>query len=162
VKIVINACFGGFSLSPRAVKRLAELKGRYCFFFVPGKDESGHLDIHKHEPITLETLECSNSSFFYALDIPNPDTLLSSQRCWGEMTMEERRLSNEEWSRHSIEQREIKRTDLVLIQVVEELGPKANGRCAELKIIEIPDGTDWEIDEYDGMESVHETHRAWS
>lgn len=48
-----------------------------------------------------------------------------------------------------------------LIKVVEELGLKANGKFAELKIVEIPDNVEWEIDEYDGMESIHEKHRVW-
>jgi len=32
-KIVINTCFGGFSLSPKAIKRISELKGKECYFF---------------------------------------------------------------------------------------------------------------------------------
>jgi len=33
---------------------------------------------------------------------------------------------------------------------------------ADLKIVEIPDGTNYEIDEYDGNEHVAEVHRTWS
>ena len=47
---------------------------------------------------------------------------------------------------------EIPRDDPRLIQVVEELREKANGPYAELKVIEIPDGVPWEIDDYDGYE----------
>lgn len=43
------------------------------------------------------------------------------------------------------------RSNELLIQVVEELGEDANGRFGELKIIEIPDGISWELDEYDGI-----------
>jgi len=162
VKIVINACFGGFSLSPRAVKRLAELDGRECFFFTTGKDAGGNLDIHAHVPASLDELEASGSLFFYALDLPDPDSVLPSQKNWCEMTEEEKTRSNKAWGDHGLNDRDRNRTDPNLIRVVEELGEKANGRCAKLKVIEIPDGTEWEIDEYDGMESVHETHRAWS
>jgi len=31
-----------------------------------------------------------------------------------------------------------------------------------LKIIEIPEDVDWEVDEYDGLETIHEKHRSWS
>jgi len=31
-----------------------------------------------------------------------------------------------------------------------------------LKIVDIPDGVEWEIEEYDGMEWVAEKHRTWS
>jgi hypothetical protein len=55
----------------------------------------------------------------------------------------------------------IGRTDPILIQVVKELGEKANGSHAELEIVTIPDGIDWVIDEYDGMERVEEAHRSW-
>jgi hypothetical protein len=55
----------------------------------------------------------------------------------------------------------LERTDPILIQVVEELGKDADGPCAELEIVEIPDDVEWEIDEYDGYESIHEKHRSW-
>ena len=56
---------------------------------------------------------------------------------------------------------ELDRTDPILIQVVETLGAEADGCYAKLRIIEIPDGIEWEISDYDGMESVEEVHRSW-
>ena len=32
---------------------------------------------------------------------------------------------------------------------------------AELKIVDIPDGVNWEVEEYDGNEWIAETHRRW-
>jgi hypothetical protein len=57
---------------------------------------------------------------------------------------------------------DIARNDPILIAVVEKLGTKADGDYAKLHIIEIPDGIDWEIGEYDGSEWVQEKHRTWS
>lgn len=53
------------------------------------------------------------------------------------------------------------RADPVLIQVVEELGDEANGWCAELNIVDIPDDVKWHIAEYDGIEWIAEDHRTW-
>jgi hypothetical protein len=54
-----------------------------------------------------------------------------------------------------------KRDDPDLVAVVENLGEKANGRHASLKVVDVPDDVDWYIHDYDGMESVHENHRSW-
>lgn len=54
------------------------------------------------------------------------------------------------------------RTNLQLIECVEALGEKANGRFARLKVVEVPDDINWCISEYDGIERVEETHRSWS
>ena len=54
------------------------------------------------------------------------------------------------------------RTDPKLIECIETLGKEANGCCADLKVVEIPDDIDWEIRNYDGIESIHEVHRVWS
>ncbi|EGP7421080.1 hypothetical protein I8L43_002288 [Listeria monocytogenes] len=37
---------------------------------------------------------------------------------------------------------------------IEELGKAANGNYSKLKIVEIPDGSDFIIIDYDGKESV--------
>ncbi len=56
----------------------------------------------------------------------------------------------------------IDRNDHHLIAVVEKLGAKANGLCSKLKIVEVPDDVDWDITNFDGMESIHEYHRSWA
>ena len=57
----------------------------------------------------------------------------------------------------------IKRTDPILIQVIEELGElESSDDSADLKIVEIPDNIEWKIHEYDGIERVVEKHRTWS
>lgn len=58
-------------------------------------------------------------------------------------------------------QDELCRDDADLVAVVEALGSKANGGCAELKIVEVPDDVNWYIEDYDGMEHVAERHRTW-
>lgn len=55
----------------------------------------------------------------------------------------------------------LERTDETLVKVVETLGEKANGRFADLRIDEIPDGVEYEIDEYDGQESVVPPRMSW-
>ena len=54
-----------------------------------------------------------------------------------------------------------KRNSPELIACVKKLGKLANGRHANLKIIEIPDDIEWEIYEYDGIESIHKKHQSW-
>jgi hypothetical protein len=49
---------------------------------------------------------------------------------------------------------EVNRADPILVQVVEELGEAAADGCARLAIRELAPGTQYRIDEYDGMESV--------
>ena len=53
------------------------------------------------------------------------------------------------------------RNDPQLIEVVEELGSRANGEYANLKIVKIPDDVDYVIEEVDGEEWVVEVHRTW-
>jgi hypothetical protein len=56
---------------------------------------------------------------------------------------------------------DIRRDDKDLVAVVQELGAEVNTVHSELKIVEIPEDVKWYIDEYDGMEAVHEAHRSW-
>lgn len=51
------------------------------------------------------------------------------------------------------------RTDPKLIGYLESI--PENERHG-LKVVEIPDDVQWEIEEYDGMEWISEVHRQWS
>jgi hypothetical protein len=50
----------------------------------------------------------------------------------------------------------------VLVALVEEYGASINGAFSALKVVEIPDGVNWYIEEYDGLEHISERHRTWS
>lgn len=142
-KIVINGCFGGFSLSLKGQLRYAELKGFRLFFYKQTKysfQEPDKID----EYVRVESDE--GSLFVNALKVD-----------LGKKTNELKYREGEYFS-----DRDIERTDEALIQVVEELGKEANGRCANLKIVKIPSDIEWEIDEYDGLETIDEKHRSWS
>jgi len=57
---------------------------------------------------------------------------------------------------------DVVRTDKRLIAAIEKIGEEASsGDFAELKIVEVPDGVNWEITEYDGYESVREVSRTF-
>lgn len=53
------------------------------------------------------------------------------------------------------------RTNAELVKCVEQLGEKANGRFARLVVVDVPDDVEWEIDDYDGLETIEEKHRTW-
>ena len=163
MKVVINACFGGFSLSPRGLKRWAELKGRECYFYRQTAYEFRD-GADRYERLELDALD-GNDLFVHAFDVPDAVErgLLGRNKDWASLTSEQRDARNAEYSAHSIYHGDIPRDDPDLIRVVEELGGEhrtgASGSCAELRIVEIPDGTDYVIDEYDGNEHIAEAHR---
>jgi hypothetical protein len=158
MKVVINSCFGGFSLSPLAVQELAKRKGRACYLFTHRNPETRELDLNRLWPCAVGEIE--NDLMFSAFDTPNPPNSPSGE-AWHSMSMEEKMASNFNYETHSIPGRDIARDDKDLIAVVGLLGERASGRCAALKIVEIPDGTEWEIEEYDGNEHIAERHATW-
>jgi hypothetical protein len=66
-------------------------------------------------------------------------------------------ITNGDWSYY-----DVVRDDPYLVQVVREMGHRANGAHANLKIVEVPAGVEWHVAEYDGNEWVAENHRSWS
>jgi hypothetical protein len=56
---------------------------------------------------------------------------------------------------------DIARNDVYLVQAVELLGEHAQGARSELKIVEIPDDVEWQVEYNDGLEWVAEKHRTW-
>lgn len=87
---------------------------------------------------------------------------LTAQERYLELKGESSSLQDNDCDKDRFYDKGVKRNDPFLVQVVEELGDKSFGCCAELKIVEIPDDVDWYIEEYDGNEWVSEAHRTWS
>jgi hypothetical protein len=135
MKIVINKCFGGFSLSAAGIAAYAKLKGWKPYFFVNVRKPEGGLDL---ETLVQKSVkELGDDIWFH--------------------TYKAKDHANESY----FSCRDIPREDKDLVRVVEKLGKKANGRYADLGIVEIPNDVEWEIDEYDGLESIDEKHRSW-
>ena len=55
----------------------------------------------------------------------------------------------------------IPRNDPVLVQIVEELGEDVNSNYGDLLICELPSGTRYRIEEYDGLESVVTEYKGY-
>ncbi len=128
MKIVINACFGGFGLSPEAEIKLHKLGCSHTKTIT----QDTYFNITKDEGLRKEHIEC--------LKIPvlkNGDLIVDNHREYKARTCKN------------------------LIKVVKEMGEKANGKYSKLKIVKIPDGIKWDIDEYDGFETIEEEHRSW-
>jgi hypothetical protein len=141
-RIVINNCYGGFGLSNEAVLRYLELSG------IPVWNEMGSSKI---------------MGFKYWLVPPGPERITDvSGEDWHNMTLPERQAHNQKYDSQIFNERDIARDDPYLVQVVEEMGSKANGSHADLKVVEVPGDVDWIIEEYDGNEWVAEKHRKWS
>lgn len=144
-RVIINVCFGGFGLSDAAYERLIELGVPVQKYIEEERDpETGlytHQSLNDGKVIFDRTLTPKGEDRMNDLWWEHPDNGLLG-RFW------------ESWLDDD-------RTNPLLIQVVEELGDKANGRCARLKIVEVPDDVKWEIDEYDGNETIEEEHRSW-
>lgn len=142
-KVVINGCYGGFSLSKEACQRYWDIKGQQVWIEDCNQFKSMGLFTVWLTP-KEERLESKEGEAFYS------------------MSMADRRAYNEEHSKQTWYCRETDRADPILVQVVEELGKSANGRCADLRVVDIPDDVEWTIEEYDGNEWVAEKHRTWS
>ena len=132
--IVINKCYGGFSLSYKGVMHYAKLKGIRLYAFtasgfpskftphVPG--ENPYLIHYSTKPLN-EKGQIPDKAYF--------------------------------------SDRAIERDDPFLVQTVKELGSEAaSGSCAELTIVQVPVEVKWQIEEYDGNEHIAEEHRTWS
>jgi len=56
---------------------------------------------------------------------------------------------------------DLSRNDPKLVQCVESLGVRADGRYAQLGVVVIPDGIEYFIQEHHGREWIAEVHRVW-
>ena len=138
MQVVINNCYGGFGLSLKAIERFLELKGKEAYFYK--QTSYSHIG-EKDEYIKTTKEENSLMTHTMTSDLGDVTDNLPNE-CY--------------FSAHGID-----RTDPILIQVVEEMGEDANGMCAALIIIEIPDDIEYTIEEYDGIEHIAEKHRTW-
>ncbi len=135
MKLVINRCYGGFSLSPAAAIALFE-EGWKELGTPVAEYYKTHDDRRQSDLADWRKSKASGGDGF----------------CMAIFSIDES---------HVIDVRPRDRSDKRLVEIVERLGEAADGAHAKLKVIEIPDGVEWSIEDYDGKESVHEVHREW-
>ena len=132
MKIVINSCYGGFSLSPKGTKRYLELNGQNAYFYKQSKySYRDGID----EFIRIDNIEDVPDLFFYC-----------TSHYQGKVISD--------YPEDVFNSCDIERNDPVLVQVVEELGEESFGRCARLKVVDIEKGRWFKIDGYDGLETI--------
>ena len=141
MKIVINKCYGGFGLSHKATMEYAQRKGFKLYSFVDKRDEKGCL------------IKGKNGELYEVEPYDGTQELILGLLYYYK--------SPEREEKSFFAARDIERNDSVLVQIVEEMEKDANGSHANLKVVEIPDGVQWEIEEYDGIEWIAEAHRTW-
>lgn len=142
VEVVVNRRHGGFGLSDEAIRLYAEKKGITLY------TEEGEFDFLHYYTVPPEEYSSLERAYKTARE----------QYGWNDPTTQE---ALERLNSAHFNDREIKRDDPVLVEVVRELGDKADGEYASLEIVEIPDDVKWTIEEYDGAEHVAEQHRTW-
>ena len=132
MKIVINSCYGGFSLSPKGTKRYIELNGQNAYFYKQSKySYRDGID----EFIRIDNIEDVPDLFFYCTSHDQGKVI-------------------SDYPEDVFNSCDIKRNDPTLVQVVEELGEESFGACAKLEIVDIEKGRWFKIDEYDGLETI--------
>lgn len=139
MKIVVNRCYGGFGLSDKACEMVMKRKGLNCFRYKQTKYEfrDGVTEYTRCDAFNNDGI----FNYYQTEDLGEKIDKLPNETFWYYGNLE--------------------RDDADLIAVVEELGDEANGRFAKLEVVEIPDDVKWEIDSYDGIETIHEVHRSW-
>jgi len=135
-KVVYNACHGGFNLSEAAVQRYAEIKG------IPLWIEAGSEAMRRMGVVTYYT-------------VPEGERIEMLEN-WCSHPAEVLTAHSAKYKSQRLDARAIPRHDSALVQVVEELGDKASGPFADLKIAVVPDGGRYRIEEYDGRESIEQ------
>ncbi len=141
MEIAVNKCFGGFSPSMRAYREYLKLKGKKSFFY---KQTKFDFKDEKEEHTRIDNIDKKESGLFscYSKDFGKKTNKLDG--------------------RYFVYLRDDKlRIDKDFIKVVKKLKKKVNTSVSDIKIIKIPDGIDWEIDNYGGVESIHKEHRSW-
>lgn len=133
MKVVLNSCYGGFGLSDEAYEKLNEWGIPIQAYISPERNPDTGLYILK--------LEDEGEVIF-------DNTLSKDSVCCGRYW--------DSWTRDKES-----RSHPLVVRVVEELGERANGVHAKLRIADIPDDIEWKIDEYDGIEHIAESHRTW-
>ena len=145
MKIIINKCWGGFSISLAAAKHMAN-----------AGSERARKIVAEHE----EELKAFRAYRDKGIQPENKYRVFRTS-VWDIAINYGKRPDFHGYGYCNGIEGGFERDDPLLVAAVEQLGSKANGTHASLEVVEIPDGIKWNIHNYDGIEHVEEEHRTW-
>ena len=143
-KVILNKDYGGFGVSALAHQMYAKKKfGRELFIYSGGDFSEGLRAVH-YTKVSVDDFNKRHSlMYFYSFTDLGQEINLN-------LSLDD----NIETLNITSDYRE----DPLLIEIVEELGEKANDSFSTLKVVEIPDelaNGNYMIDNYDGIEILH-------
>jgi len=152
MKVILNKCYGGFMLSNKAQFEYYRRKGTPAFAY------DRVTDWQTHETTFVRVYNANQT-----VEGPSAWGLLWLNVDVGEQFRADFGFIPESVPTESILRPSTNdlRVDPIAIAIVEEMGDEASGWASELEVVEIPDGMDWVIDDYDGIETLHEKVRTW-
>ncbi len=142
MKIVLNKCFGGFGLSHEAKMEIFKRKNIEVFPYINNFSYDSDDEYTRH---TGQKLGSMDFIYYFKKD-PKIDKVTG---IYSEIDRLYGITDDSSFSSDS------NRGDKDLVAVVEKLGSEASGPYASLKVVDIPDGAEWEISDYDGVETAH-------
>ena len=142
MKIVLNKCFGGFGLSHEAKMEIFKRKNIEVFPYINNFSYDSDDEYTRH---TGQKLGSMDFIYYFKKD-PKIDKVTG---IYSEIDRLYGIADDSSFSSDS------NRGDKDLVAVVEKLGSEASGPYASLKVVDIPDGAEWEISDYDGVETAH-------
>ena len=129
MKVVINTCHGGFSLSHKGEQRYLELSGQRAYWYV--------MPIYSRQEF---------------IRVDNIDDIKPIHNCW--CTTSDQGAVLYDYPDDVFYSRKLERNDPILVQVVKELGKDASSPFSNLEVVDIEKGRWFKIDEYDGYENI--------
>lgn len=150
-ELLINRCFGGYTLSNEVLIELTKRKHKdfeKLYFYCEDYSNQRYVKI---KDFKYKNGKLVNSGYFL-------DSLYLSYHDQGDIVKYndfkyDKLIWSDNWSRD----------DEDLIKLFKEWGSeRCSGDCSKLKLVEIPNDIEYYIDVYDGLESIHERHRSWN
>jgi len=146
MKVVINACFGGFGISDAAYEKL-HAWGVPIQRYV--NQERGADGLYLPQP-------ANDGEVIFDKELTPPGADTFNDIYW---KFRDAKVADRYWDAGWLTNN---RSHPLLLRLLDEMGDAANGRHAKLRVVEIPDGIEYDIEEYDGREHIAESHRTWA
>jgi hypothetical protein len=156
MKVIINKCYGGYGFDPFTIQKYADAKNVKLYWY---ERDYGNSCVFPRERFVKTTIEKINADESLHMGY------YSMIKDMGEYLVFD-------WNKEDYDdvlgkylfkfpEESESRTDSVLIEIIEKYGKLNTHGCHNPQVIEIPDGVEWTVNDYDGMETLVEKYRIF-